>query len=210
MKTLLLIAFLLISNFIFSQDETNTFYTRIRGAQPSLGFEHKINNSLSIGFEAGYRFRFTKEAFRPYGVIGATFQYYWMNRAYQGVVLRPIMLNFKTSERKTITLSTTYNFLKADNIINDVGKFGGSNQSEYEEYSQQHHEIGMSYLFSKSFRRMSRLSWYYELGLSALIYKREYTIKGSYSNQMPSNEIEESVGVGLYNHFGLKFDLYKK
>lgn len=209
MKTLSLL-FLFISTLALSQDDnTNILYTRIRGCEPSIGFQKELNAEFSIAAEVGYRFRFTKEAFVPYGVISYPVQLYWMNRAYSGFSVRPFILNFRSSDWATQSISTSYRYLSADNIIHDAGKNGGSNQSDYSEYAMQKHEIGLSYIFSKSFRRVPVLCWYYEVGVNLNLFKRQYIIEGSYSNPLPSNRVSSGESVGLQMHFGLKLDLVK-
>ncbi|MDG1330828.1 MAG: hypothetical protein P8P74_00750 [Crocinitomicaceae bacterium] len=210
MKTLSLIYLLFASAIAFSQDgKTNILYTRIRACEPSIGFQKELNAEFSIAAEVGYRFRFTEEAYVPYGVISYPVQLYWMNRAYSGFSVRPFILNFRSSDWATQSLSTSYRYLSADNIIYDAGKNGGSNQSEYAEYAMQKHEIGLSYIFSKSLRRLPILSWYYEVGVNLNLFERQYTIEGSYSNPLPSNRISSGQSFGLQMHFGLKLDMVK-
>lgn len=210
MKQHLCIFFLLLTTISFSQDEsTNSLYVRIRACEPSIGFEKKLSDKFGLAAEVGYRFRFTKEAYIPYGFIEVPVLAYRMNRAYSGFSTRPIILNFHGNDRITHRISTSYRYLLVDKIIDDSGKFKGSNSNEYAEYAEQKHQIGLSYLFDMRFKRLPILSWYFEMGANFNMFERQYSVEGTYTGQIPSNKVSSGRYFGVMWHFGLKLDLVK-
>ncbi|NVK65888.1 MAG: hypothetical protein HWE22_14940 [Flavobacteriales bacterium] len=208
MKYATLFTLLLLTQFTFSQetDESFSIYGRLRACEASLGFEKRINDQLGLAVEAGYRYRFTKEA-----TMGGRFiDYYLVNRAYEGFSVRPIILNFHTSPENTHSISTAYRYLSADKITYDPGKNGGSNTSDYAVYSDQKHVLGISYLYSKEVSWLPILEWYFETGVNYNLFQKHYSIEGSYTNQMPSNRIENGQSFGVHAHFGLKINMVKR
>lgn len=210
MKLILTLSLIFVTALVYSQEEkNNTIYTRIGLNEPSIGYERKINSTFSLGFEAGYRFRFTDEAHVPYGVLGYPIQSFITAKAYKGLFLRPIILNFENDKGNTHSISTSYHFLSADKLIYDPGKFGGSNTSDYAVYSDQRHQIGVSYLFNKAFSKVPALSFFLETGIKYSFYERQYSIEGSFSSQIPSNRQQSGTSIGIIANFGLKINLVK-
>ena len=208
MKTAICTFFLLLSSLSLSQYESrNSLYGRIRACEPSIGFEKKLSDKFGLAAEVGYRFRFTKEAYIPYGVFEIPFQAYWMNRAYRGFSARPLILNFHVGNGIAHSISSSYRYLSADNIIDDPGKFGGSNTSDYAEFAEQKHEIGLSYLFEMRFKRLPILSWYVEVGGSLNFFDRQYSVEGTYSMQIPSTEVISGRSFGIHANIGLTLDV---
>lgn len=211
MKSILTFSLLSLSVIVYSQEEksNNAIYTRINLNEPSIGYEKRINNFFTLGFEAGYRFRFVDEAYVPYGVLGYPIQSFLMGKTYKGISVRPIILNFEFDRGVTHSLSTSYQLLTADKLIYDPGKSGGSNTSDYAEYSDERHQIGLSYLYDKEFRRLPALSFFMEAGLKCSFYERQYSIEGAYNAQMPSDRQQSGVSLGVIATFGFKIKLVK-
>ena len=211
MKTVSLLIALSISSIVFCQyGEANFLYSRVRFAEQSIGFEKKIYDHLGFAAEVGYRHRFTKEAYEPQGLILYPFRLYWKNRAYRGISVRPFILNFHVSEEVTHSISTSYQFLSADKLIYDPGKFGGSNTSDYAVYGEQKHALGISYLFGKQLSWLPQVSWYFELGVHYNLFEKRYIKEGTYSAQLPSNKVETGQSMGVNSHVGLKVDFLRK
>jgi hypothetical protein len=209
MNRFILIAALLLSYNSYSQSSHyNTFYARVGLNEPSIGYERKIHNGFGLGIEGGYRFRMLDESYVPYGVVAYPLQSFMMHKAYKGVTLRPIIFNFYNESRRKISISTHYQFLTADNIIYDPGKSGGSNTSDYAKYADSRHQIGISVLYGKSFRKVPALSWFLEIGAKQGFYTRNYSIEGTYSSQVPSTRVQTGKDFSMILNGGLRINVF--
>ncbi|MDX2359239.1 MAG: hypothetical protein QNK23_00440 [Crocinitomicaceae bacterium] len=199
MKSVLTITLLLLSTVVFGQedDQDNNFYARIGVYELSLGYERKVNSQIGVAVEVDYRPRFKNEA-HVYLDWGS------MNVTYQGFRIKPIV-NYYHKTSSFWSFFPSYRYLESGTMINDEGKFGGSNYSDYDEYSQKNHEIGINALFNSSFKKHPAFSLYFGAGVSYKYVDRQYTIEGTWANKTPSDRVETLNVVFPSLYFGIKW-----
>lgn len=97
----------------------------------------------------------------------------------------------------------------ANNIIYDPGKFGGSNHSDYAEYSERNNEIGLGAFMHKAFNNHPAIQFYFGASIAYKEANQHYTVDGTYANQIPVDYtlVKNWVVPGLY--VGFKFDIIR-
>lgn len=185
-----------------AKSSDNIIYTRVGVYELSLGYSHRLNEDLKLGVEVDYRPRFKEEAYVRTNLWS-------MNMAFRGVRVKPILTyDFDVYGHFSMSLVSSYRFLKADKLISDPGKFSGSNYTDYGEYSQRNHEFGLSVYLNKIFYRHPNISWYFGIGAVARAIKRHHTKGGVFNNQVSIDNIRKEVTVLPSFNFGFKFNLW--
>jgi hypothetical protein len=182
-------------------EEKNTLCVRLTPKELALGYEHTIKDVFHVGIDGAYHPRFKKEE-------NITFRSFSINLAYTGFRIST-MFKYDVGERFSIGLIPSFRSLRADKLIFDSGKFGGSNTSDYAEYEQINQDLAISFFVESSLLNHPRISWYAGVGIIRREWQRNYTIEGTYSAQYLSNRVGKGVSLIPAINFGLKFKLIR-
>lgn len=197
MKIYPTILLMLMSVHSFGQDNNaNALYVRIGIYEASFGYQRMINENLGLAIEFDYRPKFKDSTYN-------NIQWASWSSAMEGYRVKP-MINYYSSRNTYWSFIPSYRYLEADKLIYDPGKFSGANTSDYEVYSQINHEVGLNVLFNKPFRNHPAFEGYFGGGIQAKFVERHYSIKGSFTYQLPSNEVSHLFYVTPVIYAGIK------
>jgi len=191
MRKLTLILFL-ISTFSFAQ-KTHLFIgaKTLHGVHANYNFLPSENKS--IGLNITYYFLLVDDyqlsAGGPWGL--ATF-FRGLNQEGIGIGLN-YAARSKKNLKKWHQFSLEYQKLQSGNYINNEGYFGGSSTAPYSEFHENYNNFLLSYQARKRIKNSKRFEFFYEFGVNINFIERQYTINGSYQEQIPTNETVSKI-----------------
>ncbi len=166
-----------------------------------------FSDSTKLGLRISYYIAFAEELYMEQGgIIPVEFLIHGINQKGFGLGLFYKGKSRKTSKRWN-QYTIEYQRLSSGNYIWDEGKFGGSSEESYQEFTDKYNNV--SFIYSRHIDLGSNNRWelVWEYGATLKIIERSYSIDGTYSSKTPSDKIEHLISGAPVFRFGFNYKI---
>lgn len=141
------------------------------------------------------------------GLFSVSENFKWWNQEGFGYGLH-YGFKAKNNDKIWLLFQVEYRNMKSGKYIDDAGYGGGSNHLPYSEYTEEFHDLSLSFKPRVYFFKNNRIEFISEIGFYYGIGKRYYSVTGSYAVQLESDKIEQISRSSPFIRAGFNFRIF--
>jgi len=207
MRKIFIIPLILIPLFLFSQEPKLFFgFKSPHSVYVDINFQYKKDARFgaSIAYYIPY---FNRMYYYAGGIIPIEFVVHGLNQSGFSLGINYGLLSYY-KEGKWHTFQIEYQRLKSGDYVYDEGKFAGTTESDYAEFTEKYNNISIIYGIRKGLGEKQRFEFFYEFGFTLRFKERHYDIEGRYSEKVLSNRIENKLDALPLGRIGFNFRIF--
>lgn len=206
MKKMTLFLFL-ISSVSFAQKTHLYFGLKApHSIHAELNFQHKEDARFgaSISYYIPY---FNRMYYYAGGIIPIDFVVHGLNQKGFSFGLNYGLLSY-SKEGKWHTFQVEYQRLKSGEYIYDEGKWAGTSEESYDEFTDKYNNISLIYGIRKALGKHKRFEFFYEFGFTLRFIQRHYSVEGTLGTQIPSDRTENKIDAMPMGRIGFNIRVF--